>query len=97
MSRRTKGNSLGLDTVETVMWAEKEFGVSVPDVEAAPIRTVGEFAELLHRKIVARDRDAALSEAQVFATLKAYLVNTFDIPRERVLPNAEFVRDLGLQ
>jgi acyl carrier protein len=88
---------LGLDAVETVLWAEKEFGVSVPDVEATAIRTVGEFAQCLHRKIVARDGDAALSEAQVFAALKSYLVNTFAIPRDRVVPNAEFVRDLGLQ
>jgi hypothetical protein len=34
---------MGLDTVEFVMFAEKEFGIEIPDARATEIRTMAEF------------------------------------------------------
>lgn len=43
---------MGLDTVETVLWAEKEFGIDIPDADAVEIRKVGEFSIFIHRQLV---------------------------------------------
>lgn len=87
---------MGLDTVETVLWAEAEFGIAIADADAAEVRTVGEFAALIHRQLVVRDGLRALTEAQVFERTKRFLVAYFALAPAAVTRHAEFVKDLGL-
>lgn len=42
---------MGLDTVEFVLWAEKEFGLEIPDQDLTDIYTVGEFANYIANKV----------------------------------------------
>lgn len=88
---------MGLDTVETILWAEKEFGVDIPDADAAEIRTVGEFSAFIRTRLLVRDGIHAPSEPAVFERIKRFLVTEFHMPPERVVRTAEFVRDLGLE
>lgn len=87
---------MGLDTVETVLWAEAEFGITIPDADAAEVRTVGEFASLIHRQLLVRDGFRALTEAQVFERTKHFLVAYFAMAPAAITRHAEFIKDLGL-
>ncbi|MCX9158570.1 hypothetical protein OPU71_20855 [Niveibacterium sp. 24ML] len=87
---------MGLDTVETVLWAEQKFGVGIPDGEAAGILTVGQFASYIHRKLVLKHGLTALSERQVFEITKKYLVSHFEMKPEWITSEAEFIKDLGM-
>ncbi len=87
---------MGLDTVETVLWAEEEFGVEIPDTDAAEIRTVGEFSFYIHRMLALRDGFKAPTEGQVFDKLKKYLISNFEMKPEWITREAEFIKDLGM-
>ncbi len=40
---------MGLDTVEIVLWAKKEFEITISDTEAGEVRTIDDFSQLIHR------------------------------------------------
>lgn len=85
---------MGLDTVELILEAEKHFGVSVPDVQAEKTITVEQFARLLYEL---RGRTAApLPYEVVLLELQQIIAKQFKIPIERIVPEARFVKDLGL-
>jgi|CXWL01.1.fsa_nt_gi acyl carrier protein len=85
---------MGLDTVELVLEAEKLFGISVPDERAEKTDTVEKFARLLCEL---RGQTAApLSYDEVLLQLQKMIAKQFKIPIEQILPEASFVRDLGL-
>lgn len=87
---------MGLDTVETVLWAEEKFRVEIPDADAAEIRTVGEFSSYIHRQLALRDGFRARTEAQVFELIQKYLVTHFKMKPEWITRDAEFIKDLGM-
>lgn len=87
---------MGLDTVETVLWAEQEFGITIADADAAEIRSVGEFSSHIHRQLLLRDGLKAKTEAQVFAAIRQFLVANFSMEAESISREAEFVKDLGM-
>ena len=85
---------MGLDTVELILEAEKRFGVSVPDEQAEKTITVEQFARLLCEL---RGRTAApLPYEAVLPELQQMIAGQFNIPIERIVPEARFVKDLGL-
>lgn len=85
---------MGLDTVELVLAAEKHFGVSVPDERAEKTVTVEQFARLLCEL---RSATAApLTYEVVLLQLQQMIAMQFKIPIERIVPEARFVADLGL-
>jgi acyl carrier protein len=88
---------MGLDTIETVLWAENEFGIALKDEETSGIHTVGEFTALIHQKLVMRDDLRAQTETQVFNRLKAFLVTYFKMQPERINWESKFIKDLGMQ
>lgn len=88
---------MGLDAVETVLWAEEEFGIAIPDQDAADLFTVGEFSSYIHRQLALKEGLKAPSEAQIFDTIKRFLVSHFDMKPERITRNAEFIKDLGME
>lgn len=47
-------DDLGLDSLDTtdiIMHIEKEFGISIPDIDAEKIHTVGQLVEYIYKKI----------------------------------------------
>ena len=87
---------MGLDTVETVLWAESNFEIRIPDEVASEIRTVGEFCTHIHQQIALKDSFKAKPKSQIFDEVKNYLVTQFKAKPERITQHAEFVKDLGL-
>ncbi|MEQ1534163.1 MAG: hypothetical protein HOO97_02905 [Sideroxydans sp.] len=85
---------MGLDTIELVLSSEKHFGVSVPDERAEKTITVEQFAQLLYEL---RTQTAnPMPFENVILELQQLVSKQFKIPIEKVLPDAEFVKDLGL-
>jgi acyl carrier protein len=85
---------MGLDTVELVMEAEKHFGIHVPEESAALTVTVGQFARLLCE--LRAQSSMPLPYEDVLLQLQQMVARMFRIPVERIVPEARFVQDLGL-
>ncbi len=85
---------MGLDTIELVLTAEKHFGVSVPDERAEKTITVELFAQLLYE--LRTQTASPMPFEEVLLELRQLVSKQFKIPIEKVLPEAEFVKDLGL-
>ena len=85
---------MGLDTIELVLSAEQHFAVSVPDELAEKTITVEQFARLLYELRVQSGRPLAYEV--VLLELRQLVAEQFGIPIERVLADAEFVKDLRL-
>ena len=67
---------MGLDTVEFLLYAEKEFDIKITDEEASNIFTVGEFSALCHQKIALAPSNH-MNEEHVFLKLKEILHQHF--------------------
>lgn len=85
---------MGLDTVELILFAEKEFAIALPDSRLAEIRTVGEFAALVKEQCGLTGQE--VDHATVLDWVKRTLVSRFRVPESKITSSAEFVRDLGL-
>jgi len=85
---------MGLDTVELVMEAEKHFGVSVSDERAEKTVTVEQFARLLCE--LRAQTSTPLPYDVVLLQLQQMIAKMFRIPIERIVPEARFVKGLGL-
>ena len=88
---------MGLDTVEFVVRAEKEFGLKLPDDEVSLIYTVGEFTELIHQKLLIKHgiKHCPSNEA-VFEIIKKLLFEEQNISGDRISRNSRFVDDLHM-
>ncbi len=86
---------MGLDAVEFVLWAEKEFQVEIPDKDAETIFTVGMFSAYIHQKLTARDGFKALSEQHTYNRIKEHIVSEFKISPEDIRRDSRFIKDLG--
>ena len=87
---------MGLDAVETVLWAEGNFGISIPDEVASEMRTVGEFCTFIHQQLVLTDGLKTKSTHQIFDEVRNYLINQLKIKPELITQHAEFIKYLGL-
>jgi acyl carrier protein len=86
---------MGLDTVELVMAVEEHFEIEIPDEIAATLETVG----LLNGYVVSalkRKRLLRVDEAGVFSELRDIICKQTGIAPERIVPDANFVKDLRL-
>lgn len=88
---------MGLDTVEFVLWAEKKFGIDIPDEDVTHLYTVGEFCRYLAKALATRDGQKAPGQTTIYAVVVDCLVGEFRVPRERISPDSRFVKDLGLE
>ena len=88
---------MGLDSVELVMAFEEEFEVEIPDDEAERIVTVGDARDCIVGKLRARAEDLdAVDPEEVWARIKAIVVDHIGVRPEKVTPDAAFIDDLGV-
>jgi len=84
----------GLDTVELVIKVEKDFGIQIPNAEAARLVSVGD----LHRTVVDALRRQGRFEgdaAHVYAQLRDLICAQLGVRPKDVVPSARFVDNLG--
>lgn len=87
---------MGLDTVEAIVWAEKEFEIEIPDIDAAEILSIGQFSAYIHARVVFIHGLNAPTEEQIFQRMSAYLISYFAMRPEWITREVEFVRDPGM-
>lgn len=87
---------MGLDTVEFLLYAEKEFDIKITDKEAGSIYTVGEFSALCHQKLALKANNR-MDEEQVFLKLKEILHQYFVNAQTKITREHLIVKDLGLE
>lgn len=81
---------MGLDSVELVLATEDEFGISIPDGDAAVIRTPRMLAEYVSSRLATEGRSngkPCVSQAQ-FYRLRAFLVEQFGLERSAIKPSS---------
>ncbi|MBC7757196.1 MAG: hypothetical protein H7Z20_11285 [Bdellovibrio sp.] len=88
---------MGLDTVEFVLLAEKEFDLQLPDDEVSLVATIGDYADLVHQKLIVKHGiKPCPSQNEVYSRIKNLLIQQFAIPEALISRNASFVNDLQM-
>ncbi len=87
---------MGLDTVEFLLYAEKEFDIKITDEEAGEIYTIGQFSRLCHAKLLIKPNNT-FDEEQVFTRLKQILHKQFLNANAIIKREDLIVKDLGLE
>lgn len=89
---------MGLDTVEIVLWAEKEFDLKLPDNEVSQIYTVGEYCDYLHEKLkIKYGFKPCPSNEYIFNKIKMILIKDFAVAENKITRDAKFIDDLNCQ
>ena len=89
---------MGLDTVQAILWAEKEFGIAITDAKAGEVSTVGDFSLLIYRLILAKhDLKNTTNEDIIYNKIKTMLIKQYLIKESQIGRNAKFVLDLRLE
>jgi len=87
---------MGLETIEIVLWAEKEFNIEIPDSDASKIITLNDFASYIALATSAKHGFKAQSKKAIYEKIKQLLITQYRIPAEFIKHEAKFVTDLGL-
>ena len=88
---------MGLDTVEFVIFSEKEFGLQLSDNEVSLVNTVGEFTDLIHQKLIVKHGlKPCQSQDEIYSIIKNLLINQFATPEAKITRDARFVDDLNM-
>ena len=87
---------MGLDTVEFLLYAEKEFDIQITDAQAGEIDTIGQFSRLCHAKLQSKPNNT-IDEEAVFTRLKQILHKHF-LNANTVINRADSItKDLHLE
>jgi len=88
---------MGLDIVEMVMEVEDQFGLVIPDADAARLQTVGDLYSYVraHARGLP-ERPVPGAPDTVWERLLDVLEEETGHERSRLTPGARFVRDLGM-
>ena len=84
---------MGLDTVELVMAIEEEFGIDIPNSDAAQLAVLGDMHTYVVRAL--RQRGGTPDEGQVWERLSAVVVAQLGVRPEQVTRTAHIIYDLG--
>lgn len=76
------------------MAVEKEFDIVISDEDASKITTVGSFRDLIVRAL--RGMGLNPNEGEVMQKLRAIVFGQIGVSPDVFTPEADFVRDLGL-
>ncbi len=82
---------MGLDVVELLMTIEAQYGFTIPDADARPMRSVGD----LHTYVMAHATPTPDAD-EAWEWLRTMIAEEFGVPLERVTREAWVVRDLGI-
>ena len=85
---------MGLDTVELVMAVEEEFSLEIPDAAAEKMITVGDMHSFVVSELRRRGRPD-VDDIRVFERLREIICTQLGVKAELVVPEVEFVKDLG--
>ena len=89
---------MGLDTVEIILWAEKEFDIAITDAEAGEVSTVGDFSLLIYNLMLAKyGLKNTTNENIIYNKIKALLVKQYLIKESQISRDAKFIQDLRLE
>ena len=86
---------MGLDSVELVMAVEEHFAIEIPDAIAEELLTVGDlhgFVVHEHHRLARPSVDAHA----IFEELRKLICAQIGVTPDRVVPEARFVDDLGI-
>jgi hypothetical protein len=83
---------MALDTVELVMAIEEEFGIEIPNTDAAKLAILGDMNDYIVRAL--RERGDGSHEAQVCERLSAVVVEQLAVRLDEVRRTAHIVHDL---
>jgi acyl carrier protein len=84
---------MGLDTVELVMAIEEEFGIEIPNEDAANLNTAGDISAYVLNRLKAQGRQATAEST--WQQIKSIIVDQLGVTEEQVVPTARIVHDLG--
>jgi hypothetical protein len=90
---------MGLDILEAFMAVEQAFGIEVPDAEAARMGTVGSLFNYLRGHVSPEQLGPGDAWAYAGPLCERYvdvLAEETGLRRDRLRPEAQWVRDLGL-
>jgi acyl carrier protein len=88
---------MSLDTVELIMAVEKEFGMDIPNDDAAKLETVGQISTYIQSRLES-NRAQPLSEIEAAAhweRVKTIVVEQLGVEPKQVTREAHLVFDLG--
>ena len=89
---------MGLDTVEIILWAEKEFGIVITDAEAGEVSTIGDFSLLIYHLMLAKNGlKSTTDEEAIYNKIKALLIKQYGVKENQISRDATFVQDLRLE
>ena len=88
---------IGLDSVEIVVWAENEFAVEIADSVCSEILTLNQFVDCIHVLAYQKYGFDTPDKSEIYDRLIKLLIDKYDIPSESIFPDAEFIKDLGIQ
>ena len=89
---------MGLDTVEIILWAEKEFDIAITDAEAGEVSTVGDFSLLIYNLMLAKyGLKNTTNEDIIYKKIKALLIKQYLVKESQISRDAKFIQDLRLE
>lgn len=79
---------MGLDSIELLVEVETEFKISIPDIEAEEIITVGDFYQAILKKMPSKKRGVSTKckPQKIFYELRNILSSRLDISKEEFSP-----------
>ena len=88
---------MGLDTVEIVLWAEKDFGIAITDADAGEVSTVGDFSQLIYNLLsIKNGLKNSINEEIIYNKIKTLLIKQYLVKESQINRNAKFIADLRL-
>ncbi|NIP38980.1 MAG: hypothetical protein GWO07_09615 [Candidatus Dadabacteria bacterium] len=85
---------MGLEIVELIISIEETFDIAIDNEEASKVVTVNDCYKLILSNLV-KIEDKSWNDEQVWDKMKELLVYQLGVKPEDVIPEADFIKDLG--
>jgi hypothetical protein len=85
-----------LDCVALIVWAEKCFGIEIPDDDAAQLLTVGQFCRYIANAMAHKGDPRALPYRAISDLVANHLMSNYHAAPHLISEHARFLEDLGL-
>ena len=84
---------MGLEIIEIRISIEDEFGIEIPDAEAAELDTVGKLFDYILAKV--DQSEATTDQANIWQRYITIISNQLNVQSDRIQKNHHFINDLG--